>query len=81
MTENEREAFGWGVTSNKGILVRTISDTRRAAIVNWLMTKGGTMVYRSTPDIEIERWWQELKPSDTEVIKLKVSPRGPSPNV
>lgn len=34
---------GWAVASRGKILVKTISDTRRAAIVNWLVTEGNIL--------------------------------------
>lgn len=48
---------GWAVVDEAGnIDIRTVSDTRRAAIVNWLVTHG-TMVFNHTTDEQIEDLW------------------------
>jgi hypothetical protein len=36
------------------ILIKTVSETRRAAMVNWLVTEGRVMVFRDSTDAEIE---------------------------
>ncbi len=46
---------GWAVRNEDEILVKTISDTARAAIINWLMTEARVMVMAGTPDDEIDR--------------------------
>lgn len=51
---------GWAVADPEGINVRTVSETRRAAIVNWLVVEKGVGVYRETTDEAIERLWRQL---------------------
>lgn len=50
------EEIGWAVISGR-ILVNTISETRRAAIVNYLVTKHGTPITNAWTDEDIERCW------------------------
>lgn len=51
-------AEGWAVIDGSGINVRTVSDSRRAAIVNWLVTNGYMILAHHT-DEEIERLWEQ----------------------
>ena len=48
---------GYAVIFDGKINVRTISDTRRAAIVNWLVVHGGCPILANTTDDEIEQLW------------------------
>lgn len=50
-------AKGWAVIKHGLIDMKTVADTRRAAIVNWLYLEG-TMVYRWTTDDEIDDMWE-----------------------
>lgn len=46
---------GYAAVSHRGeILIKTVSETRRAAMVNWLVTEGRVMVFRDSTDAEIE---------------------------
>jgi hypothetical protein len=46
---------GYAAVSYQGeILIKTVSETRRAAMVNWLVTEGRIMVFRDSTDAEIE---------------------------
>lgn len=40
---------------NGRILVKTVSDTERAAMVNWLVTEAGEMIYQTDTDTDIVR--------------------------
>lgn len=71
-----QKAEGWAVVSDKGIAVRTISDTRRAAIVNWLVTARSMMVASFDTDETIEAWWQQMR-GDTRVVQVTI--RAPAP--
>ncbi|HXA85768.1 MAG TPA: hypothetical protein VNZ47_11870 [Candidatus Dormibacteraeota bacterium] len=55
----DRKAVGWAVMNPEGIDMRTVSDTRRAAIVNWLVAGCGIFITRFHTDSEIERLWRE----------------------
>lgn len=53
-------AVGWAVIDHqrRGIDVRTVSDTRRAAIVNWLVAEAGCMMISNAySDDQIEKLW------------------------
>lgn len=60
MTERTK-ATGWAAIENGRILVRTVSDTKRAAMVNFLVTERNTFIYSETTDEEIERMWHRYK--------------------
>lgn len=49
---------GWGVVDDEGLKVNTVSDSRRAAIVNWLVTAAGCMIYDSCSDEQINVMWE-----------------------
>lgn len=52
---------GFAVVFNDVIDVRTVSETRRAAIVNWLVVASGCMIYNRTTDQQIEWLWEKNK--------------------
>jgi hypothetical protein len=55
------EATGWAVLApGARIYVNTIAETRRAAIVNWLVTEKKTMVFTHNTDDDIERLWKHF---------------------
>ncbi len=55
------QAKGWAVVDGGSIKVKTVSDTRRAAIVNFLITERALMVKSNDDDQYIERAWVELR--------------------
>ena len=50
------DEMGWAVIAGR-ILVNTVSETRRAAIVNYLVTKHGMAITNAWTDEDIERCW------------------------
>lgn len=55
------EASGWAVISNTGnIFVKSVSDTRRAAIVNWLVVEHYVPIGSHHRDADIERMWEHF---------------------
>lgn len=50
-------ADAFGVIDDDGLNVRTVSDTRQAAIVNWLVTKANIMVRTYHGEDEINTMW------------------------
>lgn len=51
-------AIGWAVLKGTGrVLIRTVSDTRRAAIVNFLVSECQQMVTSMHTDEDIENMW------------------------
>lgn len=66
-------AQGWAVVDSFGYpKIKTVSDTRRAAIVNWLVTDCEVMVFNGDTDGQIERTWQRLRASHN-VVPVTVS--------
>lgn len=53
----DNSAVGWAVIDDEGLKVRTVSETRRAAIVNWLVTEAGLLVTQLHTDENIEAMW------------------------
>jgi len=46
---------GFAAVNHRGeILIKTVSETRRSAMVNWLVTEARVMVFRDSTDAEIE---------------------------
>lgn len=52
---------GWAVRNGAELYVNTISATRRAAIVNWLVVCGGAYVTNDHTDEQIEMLWHSVK--------------------
>ncbi len=48
---------GWGVVDADGVNVRTISVTRIAAIVNWLVVERQQRISNWHTDVQIETIW------------------------
>lgn len=65
-------AFGWAVIENGKIAVNTVSDTRRAVIVNWLVTTAGVLVLASWTDEHIETLWWKLH-GEAQVEQVTIS--------
>jgi hypothetical protein len=53
------QAHGWAVVDQHGINVRSVSPTRRAAIINWLVANCGMAVWSGASDAVIETWWRD----------------------
>lgn len=54
------EAQGWAVVRKDKLLVRTVSPTRRGALVNWIVVeapRGRVMVTNTWDDAQIEEHW------------------------
>jgi hypothetical protein len=66
---------GWAVRDRDGIVVRTVSDTRRSAIVNWLAIGPPRVILRDgVLDEQIEAIWRTLAPGfDAVVIEVVIS--------
>lgn len=66
---------GWAVSDGDGIDLKTVSDTRRAAIVNWLCVKDGRIVSNVTTDQQIERMWgRACDIRQAIAIQVRISP-------
>jgi hypothetical protein len=55
--ERAMDASGWAVVKDGKIDVRTVCETRRAALVNWLVTEKRLFVTVFDVDEQIEHWW------------------------
>ena len=71
------QANGWAVKCNGEIDARTVSPTRRAAIVNWLVVAKGMAVLAGTPDKDIDDGWDLKRTSGDELIQVMITEWGP----
>lgn len=72
------DAMGWAVISGN-ILVNTVSETRRAAIVNYLVTKHGMAITNKWTDDDIERCWMHWGAySQCQPVRISAAVGGPS---
>ena len=62
---------GWAVIK-ESIIVNTVSSTRRAAIVNWLVASGRMTVMATVTDDMIEQAWRILK-GDASVVEVDIT--------
>ena len=62
---------GYGAKKNDRIHINTISETERAAKVNWLVTYKGMMITQMHTDSDINRMFREY--GDAEIVPVYVS--------
>jgi hypothetical protein len=62
---------GWAVRDAQGVKLKTVSDTRRAAIVNWLVTECQVLITNAMPDDVIERQWETWR-GEAQDIQVRV---------
>lgn len=65
-------AHGWACVTGDVIHVRTVSPTRRAAIVNFLVTERSMAIYAFHTDGDIELWWRKYH-GRSEVVEVAIS--------
>lgn len=70
MYDEKERAFA--VIVGEKIDVRTVSDTRRAAIVNWLVVDRGCLILRTDTDEQIEHLWKQEQ-GDAIVASVEIS--------
>ena len=70
------DAHGYAIVENDVINVRSVSPTRRGAIVNFLITDCGLLVLNSAPDNAIELMWLDRR-GTAEVVAVRIT-RGAS---
>lgn len=68
-----RTGYAINEVGGEGILVDTVHTSRRAAIVNWLVTRKDTMVTADRDDDWIEFMWKHLRDERTYCIKIEIS--------
>jgi len=56
-----KTATAWAVVDHDGINIRSISVTRRAAIINWLVTDARQFISSSHDDDHINALWDAEK--------------------
>jgi hypothetical protein len=68
-------ALGWAVCDADGTLnMRTVSDTQRAAKVNWLFASENMFVSRGMTDERIERMWEDLSAkTGAKVVRVNIT--------
>ena len=66
-------AYCYAVILNNEIDLKTVSPTRRAAIVNWLVVNMLCPIYTTTTDAQVEQMWSDLA-SGAFVADVMVSP-------
>lgn len=73
MTNSTTFAAGWGVSDDRGLDIHTVAETRRAAIVNWLV-KARFLTRADHTDEDIEYLWMRhgVNPGRASVHKVKV---------
>ncbi len=67
-----KTALGYAVIEHDIMLVTSVSDTRRAAIVNFLVVARGLMMTNSVSDEKIEALWKRVR-LEAEVIPVKIT--------
>jgi hypothetical protein len=74
MTNDQGPVEGWAVIDKNGVvLVRTVSPSRRAAIINWLYTEAHMLITNSMDDDYIEQLWQSTPRRGAEVVRVLIS--------
>lgn len=59
----EGATSGWAVCIGNTVLVKTVSPTRRAALVNWIVTELKMSVFDTWPDDHIDTLFERQKGS------------------
>lgn len=65
-------ADGYAVTAFGNILVPTVSPTRRAAIVNYLVAAAGVLIDITWTDEAIEEMWKAHKSGEIRCVKVEI---------
>ena len=59
---NDNHVRAWAIVTNEvEINLKTIYDTRRGAIINWLVTECGFFAQEHMKDEEIESAWESFR--------------------
>lgn len=62
----------FAVQDKGGINIRTVSPTRIAAMVNWLLVEARVLILRGSPDAEVERLWEKYR-DGAELVPVTVA--------
>lgn len=72
-------ALGWAVTDEDGINVKSVADSRRAAIINWLVTTHSLAIMNAHSDADVENMWAHHRGSaDVGLVSITVLTKGES---
>lgn len=66
------KASGWAICDAGKVLVQSVSRTRIAAMVNWLVVHRGLMITNETTDEAIEAFFETQK-STVECREVEIS--------
>ena len=66
------QAYAVNEVGAGGILVDTVHRSRRAAIVNWLVTRKDILVTANWTDDMIEQMWRSMRGDRTYCIKVEI---------
>jgi hypothetical protein len=68
------DAIGWAVTVDGVIQLKSVSDTRTAAIVNYLFVNGIFRALRLSTDEDIQdAWFNRPDPEKVQVVQVNIS--------
>jgi len=66
-----KRAQGYAIFTDDKISVNTVSETRRASIVNWLVVHRGILITNDMTDARIESFWKRWG-SEARIIKVEI---------
>ena len=64
--------IGWAVTVDDKIDMRTVGPTRRAAIINWMVSERGELITSFSTDRSIDMKWSRYECDDVKVQQVNV---------
>lgn len=67
--------IGWAVTVDDKIDMRTVGPTRRAAIINWMVTERKELITNFTSDRSIDMKWSRYENGEVRVQQVDVKIR------
>lgn len=67
------ECRAWAVVDGNEIIINTVHDSRRGAIVNWLVVRKNLMATIFTTDDEIEARWEEHSQGARRVARVLIT--------
>lgn len=65
-------AHGWAIMASNTIDVRTVSEARRAAIINWLVIEKTQWVTNNHTDAQVEEMWERFR-KGADVVRVTIS--------
>jgi hypothetical protein len=62
---------GWGILDQNGISMKSVSETRRAALINWLAATNRTYITGVITDDALNSLWEERR-GDALVMRVRI---------